>query len=86
MTEQGILKYLAAATSTEACVKKKAELSEDKIQCIIPFTSKRKMGSVVVKVSDKIGTDKEIRVYTKGAPDMLLERCTYTTSADGTVR
>lgn len=86
MTEQGILKYLAAATTADACVHKKAELSEDKIQCIIPFTSKRKMGSVVVKVSDKIGTDKEIRVYTKGAPDMLLERCTYTTSADGTAR
>jgi len=44
------------------------------------------MGSVVVKVSEKIGTDKEIRIYTKGAPDMLLERCTYATTSDGTVR
>lgn len=86
VTEQGIIKYFVEATSAHDCVNKKADLSEDKIQCIIPFTSKRKMGSVVVKVADKIGTDKEIRVYTKGAPDMLLERCTYATTSDGTVR
>lgn len=86
VTEQGILKYLGHATSPTDCVNKKADLSEDKIQCIIPFTSKRKMGSIVVKVGEKIGTDKEIRIYTKGAPDMLLERCTYATTSDGTVR
>lgn len=86
VTEQGILQYLAAATSEDACVDKKSELTEDKIQCIIPFSSKRKMGSVVVRVTDKIGTDKEIRVYTKGAPDMLLERCTQTTTCDGSLQ
>lgn len=86
VTEQGIIKYLVQATSAQACVDKKADLTEDKIQCIIPFSSKRKMGSVVVRVADKIGTDKEIRVYTKGAPDMLLERCHFATTSDGTVR
>jgi hypothetical protein len=44
------------------------------------------MGSIVVRVTDKIGTDKEIRIYTKGAPDFLLEKCLYTATADGTVK
>ena len=33
-----------------------------------------------------MGTEQEIRVYTKGAPDMLLEKCKYVISADGTVK
>lgn len=85
-TEQGIFNYLMSATDGDNCVHKKEELTEEKIQCIIPFTSKRKMGSIVVRVTDKIGTDKEIRIYTKGAPDFLLEKCSYSATADGTIK
>lgn len=85
-TEMGIFNYLMSATDGDACVAKKEELTEDKIQCIIPFTSRRKMGSIVIRVTDKIGTDKEIRIYTKGAPDFLLEKCSYSATADGTIK
>lgn len=36
----------------------------------IPFNSTRKMMSVLIK-------DGEIKSYTKGAPDLLIEKCTY---------
>lgn len=54
------------------CVSKKTALKPEHILCEVPFTSKRKMASIVVRQADKINTDKEVRVYTKGAPDMLL--------------
>lgn len=64
------------------CVDKKHELRDEMILCNIPFTSKRKMGSIVVKreTADK---DHEVRVYTKGAPDMLLPKCGFSISKDG---
>lgn len=43
------------------------------------------MGSIVVRQNDKIGTDKEVRVYCKGAPDMLLQKVTFTSVKDGRV-
>jgi Ca2+-transporting ATPase len=43
-----------------------AQLTEDKLLQVIQFTSSRKKASVVVK------TDKGVRIYTKGAPDMLF--------------
>ena len=41
------------------------------------------MGSIVVRQADKIGTDKEVRVYTKGAPDFLLKKVSFCISKDG---
>lgn len=75
VTEQGIIKFFINALTANACVQKKSELTDEKIVAIVPFTSKRKMGSIVVSQEEKSGTDQEIRVYCKGAPDMLLEKC-----------
>lgn len=82
VTEQGITKLFMRAMRAQWCVDKKHELKDDMILCNIPFTSKRKMGSIVVKreTSDK---DNEVRVYTKGAPDMLLPKCGYSISKEG---
>lgn len=72
--------------SPEFCVGKKADLTEDKILCVVPFTSKRKMGSIVVRQIDKVNSDKEVRVYCKGAPDMLLQKVNRTVGKDGMVK
>lgn len=82
VTEQGITKLFMRAMRAQWCVDKKHELKDDMILCNIPFTSKRKMGSIVVKreTSDK---DHEVRVYTKGAPDMLLPKCGFSISKEG---
>jgi P-type Ca2+ transporter type 2C len=50
----------------EGIIAKKNQLDEDKLLSVIQFTSSRKKASVVVK------TDYGVRVYTKGAPDMLF--------------
>lgn len=52
------------------------------VLCNIPFTSKRKMGSIVVK-RDGADKDHEVRVYTKGAPDMLLKKCGFSINGGG---
>ena len=44
----------------------KNQLDENKLISVIQFTSSRKKASVVVK------TNEGVRVYTKGAPDMLF--------------
>ena len=49
VTEQGIIKFFMNAVGTSACISKKNELTEDRILCVVPFTSKRKMGSIVVR-------------------------------------
>lgn len=42
-----------------------------------PFSSERKMMSVIVKEG------KKMRIYSKGAPDVLLKRCKYVIKSDG---
>lgn len=86
VTEQGIMKFFMNALGPSACLRKKGDLTDDKILCVVPFTSKRKMGSIVVRQSDKMNTDKEVRVYCKGAPDMLLKKVTYCITKDGTIQ
>jgi Ca2+-transporting ATPase len=61
----------------EGIVSTKAKLTEDKLLSVIQFTSSRKKASVVVK------TNTGVRVYTKGAPDMLFPDVTSIVGADG---
>lgn len=49
VTEQGIMKFFMNSMGANFCVKKKGDLTDDKILCTVPFTSKRKMGSIVVR-------------------------------------
>jgi len=74
VTEQGILKCFMGAIGAPACNEKKFELAEDNILQTISFSSKRKRGSIIIKRPEHEGTDKEVRIYTKGAPDMLFDK------------
>ena len=40
---------------------------------VVEFTSKRKRASIVIRYPENAGTDKEVRVFCKGAPDMLFD-------------
>ena len=55
VTEQGIIKFFMGELGAEGCIKKMNELTDDNTLCIIPFTSTRKMGSIVVKRSNRQG-------------------------------
>lgn len=72
VTEQGILKFFANDFELKGVMDFKDQLTKDKILQEIPFTSKRKRGSIVVKNPALAGSRGEVRVYCKGAPDFFL--------------
>ena len=72
VTEQGIFKFFASDCGLEGLIKLKDELSQENILQIVPFSSKRKRGSIVVRNPTMIGKKGEVRVYCKGAPDFFL--------------
>ena len=51
----------------------------DKIKKMIPFSSTRKKMTAVYQMEEEV-----IRVYSKGAPDVLLERCSEYINNEGT--
>jgi magnesium-transporting ATPase (P-type) len=88
VTEMGIIKFFINAFGFEGCNSARADLEDSitaELVSVISFSSKRKMASVVVRNIDLAGTDKEIRLYTKGAPDMLFKKTNKAISADGSV-
>ena len=52
---------------------------------MIAFSSSRKRSSIVVRDPSKAGADDEVRIYTKGAPDMLFDFVTSVRCADGNI-
>lgn len=76
VTEQGIFKFFKEEIGFEGIIEQQEKLNEDNTLCVVPFTSKRKRGSVVVRDPSQEGTDKEVRVYCKGAPDFFLMEAT----------
>lgn len=65
VTEQGIIKFFLNHYSGQEVISKKNEADEITLETI-SFTSKRKRASIVVKHGNGV------RVYCKGAPDMLF--------------
>jgi magnesium-transporting ATPase (P-type) len=65
---------------TEGVREKKLSLRDEDILCLVPFDSGRKRGSIVVRKPDG-----GVRVYTKGAPDMIFDSCTNVMNADGSI-
>lgn len=61
-------------------------MTEDNTVSVIQFTSSRKRASIVVRNPNLEGTDREIRVYCKGAPDMLFDYTTSVLCADGSTQ
>lgn len=78
VTEMGLIKFFTGAIGFEACISERQRLTADNTLCVISFSSSRKRASIVVRNLDKEGTDEEVRVYCKGAPDMLFD---YTSRA-----
>lgn len=66
VTDQGILKFFAGNMGMEAVRSKMLERTQDTVLTDVPFDSQFKRTTTVVLRKD--GT---VRVYTKGAPDVL---------------
>ena len=69
----------------QACIDNRNRLTEDNTCCLISFSSSRKRASIVVRYPAKAGQADEVRIYTKGAPDMLFDFTTNVFNADGSV-
>jgi magnesium-transporting ATPase (P-type) len=81
VTEQGIIKFLAKIYDFQACIQRRNDLSDDDTVAIIPFSSKRKKASIAVLNRHT----NMVRVYSKGAPDMLLLTTDNIITQDGSV-
>ena len=76
-TEVGLVKFLQDA---EVPVHEIITRKLDKIVAQIPFSSIRKRSLVALKHPDLEDT---VRVYVKGAPEYVLNKCQYTIGEDG---
>ena len=56
-----------------ACIDEKNTLLKENILLNIPFNSGRKRRSIVLRRPDFEGSNQEVRVYTKGASEKILE-------------
>jgi len=86
VTEQGLLKFFMGVLGGQGMLDEKARLTEENTLTIISFSSSRKRASIVVRYPEHEGTDREVRVYCKGAPDMVLENTISVITADGSVQ
>lgn len=83
VTEQGLLKFYMHILQGEGCVAKQGDKTEENVLCLVPFTSRRKRAAIVVRNPALAGTGQEVRVYCKGAPDVLFPHCTHALAAGG---
>lgn len=86
VTEQGIIKFFMNNEGAEGCNEKRNSLTDENTLALISFSSSRKRASIVVRDESKAGTNGEVRVYTKGAPDMLFPLCTGVIDGNGDVQ
>jgi len=85
VTEQGIIKFFMNVMDGQACIDNRNRLTEDNTCALISFSSSRKRASIVVRYPAKAGQPDEVRIYTKGAPDMLFDFTTNVFNADGSI-
>jgi Ca2+-transporting ATPase len=86
VTEQGIIKFFMNNEGAEGCNGKRNQLTDENTLALISFSSSRKRASIVVRNTEKEGTDQEVRIYTKGAPDMLFPLVTGIIDGSGDVQ
>jgi magnesium-transporting ATPase (P-type) len=86
VTEQGLIKFFMNVVNAEGCIAKRNELTDENTLSLISFSSSRKRASIVIRNPSKEGTNAEVRVYTKGAPDMLFPMLTGVLNASGDIK
>lgn len=73
ITDQGVLNFFKQTMGPEPIIAYMDEIKAvGKTLHKIPFSSSRKKQSIIVHQPGQEGTDKEVRVYTKGGPDFML--------------
>lgn len=73
VTEKGLLTFFKQVIDYEGIESSQTLLKDGRRENEVAFTSSRKRASIIVTQPGKEGTDQEVRVYTKGAPDVLFD-------------
>ena len=82
VTEVGLIKYLTESNcDTKTHIKYR---DSDKPVFTIPFSSARKRATTVVNMGMQGGN--KIRVFCKGAPEIVIEKCTHYIAENGSVK
>lgn len=69
----------------KGCIDIRDSLDKSNVLVEVPFSYSRKRGSIVVRNPEFAGTDKEVRIYCKGAPEILLENANSVMCEDGSI-
>jgi magnesium-transporting ATPase (P-type) len=85
VTEQGLIKFFMGTMGGKGCLDVRNKLKEENILTVISFTSSRKRASIVVRNPEQEGTSQEVRVYCKGAPDMLFDFTSEVITENGSI-
>lgn len=71
-TEKGLIEYLTkSSVPVKALYAERDDRNKTKLIFDIPFSSKRKRATIAYKIDN----DSKVRVYCKGAPDIVIEFC-----------
>ena len=86
VTEKGLLTFFKHEIGYEGIEDAQALLKDGRQLSDVQFTSSRKRASMVVRRADRAGRQDEVRVYTKGAPDVLFDMTTRVLDENGQVQ
>ena len=72
VTEKGLVEYLIkSGVPVKALYAERDDKNKTKLIFDIPFSSKRKRATIAYKIDN----DSKVRVYCKGAPEVVIEFC-----------
>lgn len=69
----------------EGIIDKSRELTDERKIEVIKFESKRKRASIVIRNPNLEGSENEVRIFCKGAPDFVINDTVNVVTADGLV-
>ena len=80
VTEVGLIKYLTQSkVNTEKLIEQR---EKNEIIFKLPFNSKRKRATTVIKHPSQAG---KVRVFVKGAPEIIIEKCVKFIGQSGSI-
>ena len=74
-TDIGLINFVMDITNPRDCYESQQNLHPSRRLLEVPFNSKIKKCLVAVRMPEKVGTDSEVRVFCKGASEIVLDLC-----------
>mmetsp|Transcript_27325 Transcript_27325/g.41551 ORF Transcript_27325/g.41551 Transcript_27325/m.41551 type:complete len:546 (+) Transcript_27325:1005-2642(+) len=82
-TEQGLMKFMMDIHTPKQCFDLQRSLDQANVLRLDPFDSITKMSTLAVRMPHQEGTQQEVRIYCKGAPEVILDTSRFFLTRDG---